>query len=482
MRRVVLGMVGALGGWMLVGLVGVASAVPAAIPYNGLLAFEGGGLFDGTIDVEVNAYDSITAGNLVAGPFVFSGQPVDEGVLSLVLGNSAAGSLADAALGTDELWLEFTLDSTLMSPRQQVLSVPYATRASEADMVGGLLPTDLLQQGDVDIDGSLETDGPLTVGGQQVVDSSGNWVGPDPWSDNGGTVSTTRRVGVGITGAASPVHAQTDESIVFAGRFRNDNAAGRGLIVESGDGTGNEPILRLGDANGGPALIVEEDRDAHLYGTTFLQTPDQQPFLRHAQTGDGFEATYDNNFFGSNVDALVITKTDGNGQVPDGGIAFVNRSVDSGTVFTSTAMAIRGNGRVGIGTENPATTLQVNGTARWNCPANTARVGNWCIDSTRRSAQIWFAAASDCHDERRTLCPIKVLQFCDLNLVEGTSDCLGVLDSATTRTWTSDTVIADGVDPFMGCIAYGGDNTLNAENCSTSSTVSHEYYCCSPVL
>ena len=73
-------------------------------------------------------------------------------------------------------------------------------------------------------------------------------------------------------------------------------------------------------------------------------------------TGDGFRIKYGGNFFGTDKDALVIEKTDFNGDIPDGGIAFVNTG-STGT--PQTALVIRGNGNVGIGTTAPSAPLQV---------------------------------------------------------------------------------------------------------------------------
>ncbi|NEP94495.1 hypothetical protein, partial [Okeania sp. SIO2F5] len=74
--------------------------------------------------------------------------------------------------------------------------------------------------------------------------------------------------------------------------------------------------------------------------------------------GDGFRLRYDGNFFGTNLDGLVIEKTDGNSGNPDGGIGFVNTGNDG---VEQTALVIRGTGNVGIGTKNPSAKLVVTG-------------------------------------------------------------------------------------------------------------------------
>jgi hypothetical protein len=76
-------------------------------------------------------------------------------------------------------------------------------------------------------------------------------------------------------------------------------------------------------------------------------------------TTDGYVIRYDQNLFGSSADGLVFEKTDFNGVIPDGGVAFTNRGSDG---IVNLAMAIRGSGRVGIGTDNPFTGLHVKGT------------------------------------------------------------------------------------------------------------------------
>jgi hypothetical protein len=72
--------------------------------------------------------------------------------------------------------------------------------------------------------------------------------------------------------------------------------------------------------------------------------------------GDRFRIRYENHFYGTNLDALIIEKTDGNNADPDGGISFVNTGSDG---VVEPALTIRGNGHVGIGTTTPGAKLHV---------------------------------------------------------------------------------------------------------------------------
>ncbi|MCB0376423.1 MAG: hypothetical protein KDD04_10930, partial [Sinomicrobium sp.] len=102
------------------------------------------------------------------------------------------------------------------------------------------------------------------------------------------------------------------------------------------------PVKYSGYSGEAPGLI--------LYGKTDQLEPEAGV--------DGFRIRHDLGFFGGSEDALVFEKTDSNHEVPDGGIAFVNTGSDEEQKL---AMSIRGNGNVGIGTDDPKATLDVRG-------------------------------------------------------------------------------------------------------------------------
>lgn len=111
-----------------------------------------------------------------------------------------------------------------------------------------------------------------------------------------------------------------------------------------------------------PAAKLDVDGSIRIRGVVDPARPSSRTLLHNDPNPfgtpgtDGFRVRFQGDFFGTNLDALVIEKTDVNQTNPDGGIAFVNTGSDS---IVQPAMVIRGNGRVGIGTIGPDAALQV---------------------------------------------------------------------------------------------------------------------------
>jgi hypothetical protein len=92
----------------------------------------------------------------------------EQGYYAVTLGSE--DPLNDLLFAEEPVWLELAVDEEALSPRQAVVSVPYALRATAAEHVEG----GMVDAAEISIDGTV------------VIDASGNWVGPTPavgWGD-----------------------------------------------------------------------------------------------------------------------------------------------------------------------------------------------------------------------------------------------------------------------------------------------------------
>jgi hypothetical protein len=120
-----------------------AHAVPTVVPYMGYLTFAAGGPYNGSVAVTVSLHASASAQEAVWGPVSLGEVAVNDGVLALTLGGSAAP--LDAALLASELWLSISIGSTTLAPRQQILAVPYARLAQNSLQLGGVSASAFVQ-------------------------------------------------------------------------------------------------------------------------------------------------------------------------------------------------------------------------------------------------------------------------------------------------------------------------------------------------
>jgi hypothetical protein len=112
------------------------------------------------------------------------------------------------------------------------------------------------------------------------------------------------------------------------------------------------------DQNGNMDIAGALKLPGHDGPVTLISNDDN---LQGDPGADGFRIIWDAHFFGNDNDALVFEKTDHNQTDPDAGasgIVFVNTGSDG---EQEVAMAIKGDGSIGIGTKKPEATLEVNG-------------------------------------------------------------------------------------------------------------------------
>ena len=109
------------------------AAVPTAIPYVGYLA-DGNGAFDGTVAVSVELFDQAEEGVSLWGPYTFASVAVEAGIFTIIMGGADSPELESVLLPASGAWLDFAVDGEQLSPRQQLLSVPYAIAAGHAEL------------------------------------------------------------------------------------------------------------------------------------------------------------------------------------------------------------------------------------------------------------------------------------------------------------------------------------------------------------
>ena len=110
------------------------SSVPPLINYQGQLTDASGNPQTGTKKLEFNIYDASSGGNKVWGPQTFNGIPLIGGKFNVMLGSTDAGGNAiTSAFGGNSRFLGIKVDNGAeVTPRQQILSTPFAIQALSA--------------------------------------------------------------------------------------------------------------------------------------------------------------------------------------------------------------------------------------------------------------------------------------------------------------------------------------------------------------
>jgi len=122
------------------------TAVPSLVNYQGLMTDENGiQIPDGPATLEFNLYDAPIGGNRVWGPQRFEDVPIRNGRFNVILGpTDIHDSKLDSAFSSSDRFLSIrvgaTPDSVDLSPRQQILSAPFALSAANGIPAGTILP------------------------------------------------------------------------------------------------------------------------------------------------------------------------------------------------------------------------------------------------------------------------------------------------------------------------------------------------------
>jgi hypothetical protein len=160
--------------------------VPGRVDFQGLLLDSGGQKVNGAVDLVFTLYDAPTGGTALwteAHPDV----QVSDGVYGVTLGTTTP--LTPAILGSGNVHLQISVDGETLTPRRQLLAVPYAVRAQTAENsesvagVAGGFYNQLIE--DVPFDGGNPPNLDPSEGfGDTDGDGLANFVDPDNDGDN----------------------------------------------------------------------------------------------------------------------------------------------------------------------------------------------------------------------------------------------------------------------------------------------------------
>ena len=147
-------------------------AVPSLINYQGRLTDPNGDALTGNKIMSVSIYDAATEGTSLYTEEVGIISLDSNGIYSFSFGTNQT-ALTSALQTTGEHWLELTVDGTSQTPRERILSVPFAQMAHSTPLLEtkvisllsqfvGLLDTPLKIKIDRDLNRTLWTGGTVT--------------------------------------------------------------------------------------------------------------------------------------------------------------------------------------------------------------------------------------------------------------------------------------------------------------------------------
>jgi hypothetical protein len=219
--------------WLAAGTPMFAQAT--AFTYNGRLNHTGIPV-TGLYDMRFAVYDSIAAGQLVAGPFPLYALGVTNGLFTARL-DFGAGAFTGPAR-----WLEISVAQAgignfeMLSPRQELTSSPYAIRAQTAgtvaDVANGLVVRSLNTLKD-NVTLAAGANVTITPSGSTLTIASAGAGGSGIWSvNNNNAYYTAGNVGLGTAqpqGLLDVAAGATDNSALFV--RADPNSYGRGGII-----------------------------------------------------------------------------------------------------------------------------------------------------------------------------------------------------------------------------------------------------------
>ena len=134
-------------------------SIPSLINYQGRLTDNNGAaVANSQLNVSVSIYDVLSGGDALHTENLQNVETDENGVYAFQFGDGMQSILED----NESLWLEITIEGDTLSPRQQLLAVPYASVAKSLEdgaTLGNISLTGDLGARRVNVDQTLSVDG-----------------------------------------------------------------------------------------------------------------------------------------------------------------------------------------------------------------------------------------------------------------------------------------------------------------------------------
>lgn len=228
-------------------LVSIAAAgdVPQLVNYQGRLTDASGNPLNGNHNLVFRIYNANSGGTLLWGPQTFSSVACSNGHFNVILSTDGSNRSVAIAFTNASAFMEITLDGAIISPRQQILSAPYAVSAQNA------------KQAENAISATNATNATQAVNANHAVNA-------DVATRLNGTLTTQYTRTINTTSLSVPVLPRTYNSIAIPGSNISITVSGYTMIYVSFGFTGGSKIVP-------PATYYEKIslEDSHVYnGTT----------------------------------------------------------------------------------------------------------------------------------------------------------------------------------------------------------------------
>jgi hypothetical protein len=231
------------------GDVAAADAVANKVTYQGRLTDPEGNPLNGNFNLKFEMYDALSGGNKL-GEQIRNGTPVQNGLFTVYLNTDPAHYDGKG------LWVAITVNGQLLSPRQELLPVPFALGLwPGANVVGNRYDASILR---------VENTDPNPAGGGYAIwarNASGHTWRPAIYGENTGASA-------GVYGRSDGWHAtvgwQNGSNAAFAGVYGYNGKAGPGVFGESLTGYAGV----YGKSTDGYGVVGESSSDVAVFGSS----------------------------------------------------------------------------------------------------------------------------------------------------------------------------------------------------------------------